>query len=80
MERHFDTVNQLYNYCNSNDGIHYEPAVQILDRLEVAMDYEKMLDGWKCINAMMDYHGDEWSVKITYINEKSEIKEISFNN
>ena len=80
MEKTFKNLDELYNYVNSDDGFPMEIGTQILDRLEVALDYEKMLTEWKQEGSVW-LRCDGWNYRfvVSYTNG-SETRTLDFSN
>lgn len=79
MEKTFKNLDELYNYINNDDGFP-DFGTSILDRLEVALDYERLLTDWKQEgNVWLRYDGWNWRVTVSYTNG-TETRTLNFGN
>lgn len=67
----YETLDKLYSSINGDDGMNGSSITSLLDKLEVAMEYEAMLTEWHQVGKVEFQYTSrgDWKVTVRYAKD-----------
>lgn len=67
----YDSIEKLYSSINGDDGMNGSSITSLLDKLEVAMEYERMLTDWRQVGKVEFQYTSrgDWKVTVRYAKD-----------